>query len=329
MPEQKREFRVGIYRTIQQIVAAQGQPSIEEMCALAGVSRAGFYRDWENKEPKECEIEIRDAVQRAALKYRCYGYRRVAFLVKREGVAVSEGTVRRILRDDNLLAVRRRKFVMTTNSDHGFTIHPNLAQYVAVSAVNQLWVADITYLRLGTEFVYLAVVLDVFSRKVIGWALGRTLQSCLPMAALERAIADRKPPPGVVHHSDRGTQYASNDYVKCVEAAKMTMSMSRPAKPWENGYCESFMNTLKNEQIDCRKFSTLKELENSIELFIDTYYNKERLHSALAYLSPEQFEACQAASTRGSVGPPVALSFPRHEEIFPDAIKGSTKEENH
>jgi putative transposase len=296
-------------------VATQGQPSIQAMCALGGVSRASFYRDWEHREPDEYEMEIRDVVQKAALKHRCYGYRRIAFLVNKEGVSVGQGVVRRILRDDNLLAVQRRKFVATTNSKHVFTVYPNLAQYVLVNAINQLWVADITYLRLGREFVYLAVVLDVFSRKVIGWALGRTLQACLPVM-----IESRKPARGLIHHSDRGTQYASNDYVECAEKAQMTMSMSRPGRPWENGYCESFMNTLKNEQIDCRHISTLEILEINIETFINEYYNKERLHSALAYLSPEEFEARQAATTTLVVPvAPVALSFPRHEEIFPDA----------
>jgi putative transposase len=300
-------------------VTAQGKTSIQAMCAFGGVSRASFYRDWEKQEPDAMETEIRDAVQKAALKHRCYGYRRIAFLVNREGVAVGQAVVRRILRDDNLLAVRRRKFVVTTDSGHGFTVYPNLAQYVVVNAMNQLWVADITYLRLGREFVFLAVVLDVYSRKVVGWALGRTLQACLPIAALRRAIESRNPGPGVVHHSDRGSQYASNDYVECAEKAKMTMSMSLPGRPWENGYCESFMNTLKNEQIDCRAFSTLEALEMGIEEFINEYYNKERLHSALAYMSPAEFETHQAAMATALSGTPVALSFPRHEEIYPDA----------
>ena len=286
---------------------------------MAGVSRAGFYRDWAEQEPDECETALHDAVQQVALQHRCYGYRRVTVLVNRAGVAVGQSVVRRILREDNLLALRRRKFVVTSGSDHGFTVYPNLAQYAIVTAINQLWVADITYLRLGREFVFLAVVLDVFSRKVVGWALGRSLQAYLPLLALKRAIESRQPPPGVLHHSDRGTQYASNEYVKCTEAAKMMMSMSRPARPWENGYCESFMNTLKNEQIDCRQFATLDELQNSMEHFIDQYYNQERIHSALAYLSPKEFEAEQAALAGLGSALPLALSFPRHEEIFPDA----------
>lgn len=289
------------------------------MCELAGVSRAGFYRDWQQRQPSAAEVEIREAVQKAALQCRRYGYRRVLKIVQRAGLAVGEAVVRRILRTDNLLAVRQRKFVPTTDAAHGFTIYPNLAQYVAVKAVNQLWVADLTYIRLGREFVYLAVVLDVFSRRVLGWALGRGLQTTLPLLALNRALELRQPGPGVVHHSDRGSQYASNDYVARLEQARMIISMSRPARPWENAYCESFLRTLKSEQIDGRVYQTMEELEASLEEFIDRFYNPERLHSALRYLTPEQFERQAEQQREPLTALPVALSFPRHQEIYPDA----------
>jgi transposase InsO family protein len=201
------------------------------MCELGQVSRAGFYRDWQTRQPREAEMAIREEVQKTALSQRHYGYRRIAQTVKRAGIAVGEGVVRRILRSDNLLAIRKRRFKATTNSAHGFTVYPNFAQYLQIKAINQLWVADITYLRLGREFVYLAVVLDVFSRRVVGWALRRNLQTALPLAALEQAIVQRQPGPGLVHHSDRGTQYASNDYVRRLEDEKMVISMSRPARP--------------------------------------------------------------------------------------------------
>ena len=298
---------------IQDQVAAQGQASIERMCVLGKVSRAGFYRDWQQSQPEQAATFIRDAVQKAALARRIYGYRRITPMLQRAGFAVGEGTVRRILRDDNLLAIRKRKFKVTTNSEHGFTVYPNLAQYVQIKAINQLWVADITYLRLGREFIYLAVVLDVFSRKVVGWSLARTLQTALPLAALSRAIEERQPDAGLVHHSDRGSQYASNDYVKRLEAARMVISMSRPARPWENAYCESFMSTLKREQVSCPSFQTLEDLQTQMSEFIDRFYNVQRLHSALAYCSPDEFERKQGAT------PPAALSFPRHEEIYPDA----------
>jgi putative transposase len=299
---------------IQDRQAEQGALSIESMCELAKVSRAGFYRDWQQRQPLEAEMAIREAVQKVALSRRRLGYRRVVALVRKGGVEVGESVVRRILRTDNLLAIRKRKFVATTDSDHDFTVHPNFAQYVVVNAINQLWVADITYIRLGREFVYLAVVLDVFSRRVVGWSLGRNLKTELPLAALNQAIDNRRPGAGLVHHSDQGAQYASNDYVKRLEEARMVVSMSRPAKPWENGYCESFMNTLKSEQIHCSAYKTMEELEQQIEDFIDHYYNRERLHSALQYCSPDEFE-------RKALPVPalVRLSFPRHEEIFPDA----------
>jgi transposase InsO family protein len=290
------------------------------MCELAGVSRAGFYRDWLEREPGEAEMSIRAAVQEAALRHRRYGYRRITAAVQRDGVVVGQWVVRRMLRTDNLLAVRKRKFVVTSDSAHGYTVHPNLAQYVQVSAVNQLWVADITYVRLGREFVYLAVVLDVYSRRVVGWSLGRSLQAQLPLAALRSAIASRQPGRGLVHHSDRGSQYACDDYVKELEDAGIVISMSRPARPWENAYCESFMNTLKSEQINCARYQTMEELKEQIETFIEEFYNRQRLHSALKYQTPEEYERA-AAVDLAAPSRPAALSFPRHREIYPDAAR--------
>ncbi len=300
-------------------MTAQGKVTVERMCELASVSRAGFYRDWLQREPSEAEMAIRGAVQEAALRHRGYGYRRVAPTVQRAGVMVGQWVVRRILRTDNLLAVRKRKFVVTSDAQHGYTVYPNLAQYVRVSAVNQLWVADITYVRLGREFVYLAVVLDVYSRRVVGWSLGRSLQAQLPLAALRKATASRQPGKGLVHHSDRGSQYACDEYVKELEGAGMVISMSRPARPWENAYCESFMNTLKSEQIYCTRYQTMEELKQQIEEFIEEFYNRQRLHSALKYLTPEEFESKAASRDSGGSSRPAALSFPRHREIYPDA----------
>jgi transposase InsO family protein len=286
------------------------------MCELTGVSRASFYRDWEQKAPCEAELALRDAIQRIALAHRDHGYRRITPWIQRAGFVVGEEKVRRILRMDNLLAVRRRKFVVTTDPNHRFRVHPNLAESLELTAINQLWVADITYLRLRRDFVFLAVVLDAFSRKAIGWELGRTLETKLPLAALEAALISRQPQPGWVHHSDRGTQYASNDYVKRLEACGAHLSMSRPASPWENGKCESFINTLKREEIDARRYTSFDELRHHLEEFIEQIYNKVRLHSALGYHSPEEFEEAQAPRVKWS---PAALSFLRHEEIYPDA----------
>jgi len=288
------------------------------MCDLAMVSRASFYRHWERKAPTEAEMALRDAIQRMAVAHRFYGYRRVAVLVQREGYEVGAKKVRRLIKEDNLLAVRRRKFVATTDSAHGFVVYPNLAEHLIVNDMNQLWVADITYVRLLAEFVYLAVVLDAFSRRAVGWALARNLQTPLPLAALERAIHSRQPSPGLVHHSDRGSQYASNDYVKRLESIGAVLSMSRPGRPWENGQCESFLKTLKQEELDARPYHTMEELEQNIEEFIEQVYNRVRLHSALGYRSPAEFEQQQALRKAEVSWLPAALSFRRHQEIYPD-----------
>ena len=205
--------------------------------------------------------------------------------------------------------------MVTTDSDHRFRVHPNLAQSLELTSVNQLWVADLTYLRLEQEFAYLAVVLDAYSRRVIGWALGRTLGVSLTLEALEEAIADRQPKPGLVHHSDQGVQYACQSYVDRLESCGAILSMSRPGCPWENGRCESFIKTLKHEELDARQYRTLEELRDHVTEFIEQIYNPKRLHSALAYQSPIEFEK-QHESGPGWM--PATVSFLRHEEIYPD-----------
>jgi transposase InsO family protein len=287
------------------------------MCELAGVSRASFYRHWEAQEPTEAEMALRDAIQRAALAHRYYGYRRIRAFLEREGLSVGAKRVRRLMQQDNLLAVRRRKFVVTTESEHRFEVHPNLAQYLELSDLNQLWVADLTYVRLEREFIYLAVVLDAYSRRVLGWALDRSLGAGVALAALEKALVSRQPQPGLVHHSDRGTQYASAEYVQRLEACGAVLSMSRPGRPWENAYCESFIKTLKHEELDARPYGSLEELAQHVEEFIERVYNRVRLHSALAYCSPVQFEGQRKAAT-GSSWLPAKMSFRRHGEIYSD-----------
>jgi transposase InsO family protein len=285
------------------------------MCELTQVSRAGFYRSWENRAPQEAETALRDAVQRIALANRHLGYRRITPEVHKAGFVVGAPKVRQILKSDNLLAVRRRKFVVTTESKHPFRVYPNLAQSMELGGINQLWVADITYIRLRQEFVFLAVVLDAYSRKVVGWELSKEIDTALSLAALEMAIAARRPPPGLVHHSDQGTQYASQAYVQRLESCGAVLSMSRPARPWENGKCESFIRTLKREEVDGRIYRSFAELRRNLQHFIEEVYNKVRLHSALGYVSPEAFEQSQPAAKWS----PAALSFLRHEEIYPDA----------
>jgi putative transposase len=292
----------------------QGSLSIERMCQLAGVSRAGFYRSLRDRTPVEEDMEVRSVIQQIAVEHRRrYGYRRISAELRRRGMLVNHKRVLRILREDNLLAVQPRAFVVTTDSDHEFEVYLNLASRMKLTGMNQLWVADITYVRLKKEFVYLAVVLDAFSRKVVGWALDRTLASRLPIAALEQAIAQRQPLPGLVHHSDRGVQYASGDYVQILRKHHMIPSMSRPANPYDNASCESFMKTLKREEIYANDYRDLDHLLGNIEAFIEQYYNRCRLHSALGYRPPEEFER-ETNTGVNSAG--ATMSFFRHEEIY-------------
>jgi transposase InsO family protein len=289
------------------------------MCGLTGLSRASLYRHWEAEAVETLEPELRAMIQRVALENRFYGYRRITQEIRRQGWPVNAKKVRRMMHEDNLLANRQRRFVPTSDSEHDFLVYPNLAKTLTLTAINQLWVADLTYVRLGTEFVYVAVVLDGYSRRVVGWALGRSLHSSLALLALERAIRSRNPHAGLVHHSDRGSQYASNEYVKRLESIAAVISMSQPGRPWENGKCESFMRTLKREEIDARPYRNLEELEQNLEEFIETIYNPKRLHSALGYCSPVEYEQQHAARSDPQGWQPGGVSFSRHEEIYPDA----------
>jgi len=272
-------------------MSRQGHLSIERMCALAQVSRAGFYRSLQATHPDEEEMTVRAMIQEIAVaNRRRYGYRRITAELRRRGLRVNHKRVVRLMRADNLLAVQPRAFVVTTDSEHEWEVALNLACRLTLTGINQLWVADITYIRLRTEFVYLAVILDAYSRKVVGWALDRTLAARLPMAALTQALTERQPPPGVVHHSDRGVQYASEDYVTLLRTHHMIPSMSRPANPYDNASCESFMKTLKREEIHANTYRDLDHLRTHVAAFIEQYYNRRRLHSALGYHSPEEFE---------------------------------------
>jgi putative transposase len=210
-------------------------------------------------------------------------------------MVVNHKRVARIMREDNWLAVQPRQFVVTTKSDHKLEVYLNLARRLKLTGIDQLWVADITYIRLKTEFVYLAVILDGFSRKVVGWSLERDLASRLATAALEQAIATRRPAAGLVHHSDRGVPYASAEYVAVLEKHGMIPSLSRPANPYDNASCESFMKTLKREEIYANQYNDLVHLRSHIEEFIDQYYNRQRLHSALGYRSPEEIRTANQA----------------------------------
>ena len=265
--------------------------TVRHMVELGGVSRASFYRFDEACSTRvDRDMDLRDAIQRIALKWPCYGRPRITAELKRQGWKVGPNRVRRLMREDNLLCVRKRKFVVKTDSNHGRKVYPNPAVEMELSGMNQLWVADITYIRLEAEFVYLAVVLDAFSRRVIGWALDRTLEDDLPLQALRKAFEQRQPASGLVHHSDRGTQYASHDYTDLLKARGCRISMSHKASPWENGGCESWMKTLKYEEVFRQEYRDLAEARTCLDRFIEKVYNQLRLHSALGYRPPAEFE---------------------------------------
>ena len=239
----------------------QGSLSIERMCQMGQVSRAGFYRSLKEQRPVEEDMEVRSAIQQIALEHRRrYGSRRIAQTLRRRGMVVNRKRVARIMREDHLLGIQPKAFVVTTDSDHELEVCLNIASRMKLTGINQPWVADITYIRLKAEFVYLAVILDGYSRKVVGWALERTLATRLPLAALEQAIAERQPPPGLVHHSDRGVQYASGDYVRTLSKHHLIPSMSRPANPYDNASCESFIKTFKREEIYANQYQDLDHL---------------------------------------------------------------------
>ena len=265
--------------------------TVERMVELARVSRASYYRFDENAESgADSDMDLRDAIQRIALEWPSYGRRRITQELRRRGWIVNWKRVYRLMHEDNLLCVRKRKFVITTDSNHGRKVYPNLSRQMVLTGVDQLWVADITYIRLQTEFVYLAVILDAYSRRVIGWALDRTLEDELTLGALRMALSQRIATPDLIHHSDRGSQYASGDYTGLLKEHGIQISMSRKANPWDNAACESFMKTLKYEEVHRNEYRDMAEARNVIGTFLEKIYNQKRLHSAIGYLSPVEFE---------------------------------------
>jgi putative transposase len=274
--------------------------AIERMCALAGVSRRGFYRFRPDRNLGERDMDLRDAIQRIALEMPGYGRPRITAELRRRGWVVNPKRVHRIMREDNLLCLRRRKFLVTTDSRHSFAVHPNLARDLKLTGLNQLWIADLTYIRLETEFVYLAVILDAFSRRVIGWALDRTLEAKLTIAALQMAVSRRRVKAGLVHHSDRGIQYAADDYTSLLTRHGIRISMSRKGNPYDNARTESFMKTLKYEEVYRQEYRDLPDALRSLGRFMEKVYNKKRLHSALGYLPPTEFEANLTATTNST-----------------------------
>jgi putative transposase len=288
----------------------QGALSIARMCALTGVSRASYYRHWGRIAPRREETALRDVLQRLAVRHRHYGYRRLTELLHRDGWAVNHKRVLRLMRTDNLLCLRRRAFVPPPrDSGHDWRVVPNLARGMELTGLDQLWVADITYVRLLEEFAFLAVLIDAFSRRVVGSAVDGHLRASLAVAALEMAVAARQPVAGqLIHHSDRGVQYACAEYTERLATHGIQPSMSRIGSPYDNAKAESFMRTLKREEVDGRAYRTLPQARRSIGRFIEDVYNRQRLHPALNYLAPADFET--------SVAP---VTIPRRDEAVVNA----------
>jgi transposase InsO family protein len=293
------EWQSAVFRKVKEEVKADRGLTVERMAELARVSRASYYRfDKKAEAGVDSDMDLRDAIQRIALEWPSYGRRRINQELRRRGWTVNWKRVYRLMRKDNLLCVRKRKFVVTTDSNHRRKVYPNLAQQMVLADVDQLWRADITYIRLREEFVFLAVILDAYSRRVIGWALDRTLEDELTLSALRMALSQRVAEPGLVHHSDRGSQYASGDYTGLLTENGIQISMSRKGNPWDNAACESFMKTLKYEEVHRNEYRDLAEARSQIGRFLEKVYNQKRLHSALGYLPPAEFEDQLRAAAR-------------------------------
>ena len=275
----------------------------EHACRLAQVSRAGFYRHYTEHEPRAADVVVRDLIQRIVLESRGYGYRRVAAELGRRGMVVNHKRVSRLMRLDNLLAVRKQRYVFATDARHTYAVYPHLAAGLTLTGVNQLWVADITYVRLRETFLYLAIVLDAYSRRVIGWELGEDPSADLALGALNRALADRALAPGIMHHSDRGVQYCSRAYVEKLQAHQFLISMSRTGNPYDNAKAESFMKTLKAEEVYLRQYRDQADARASLQRFLEEVYNAQRLHSALGYLPPVEFERSLLVQNKKEAAP--------------------------
>ncbi|GHO54462.1 transposase [Ktedonobacter robiniae] len=283
---------------IQQAHQDHPELSVLRLCEWFSVSRSWYY-EAKLEQGDERETELRDHIERIILEFPGYGYRRVTRALARAGWKVNHKRVLRIMREESLLCHLKKRFVVaTTDSRHRFPVYPNVLADRVLTAPDQAWVADLTYIRLRGAFVYLACILDAFSRRCVGWFLSREMTTQLTLAALNQAIAERHPAPGLIHHSDRGVQYASHDYVEQLQAIGAHISMSAVGNPYDNAKAESFFKTLKMEEVYLKEYESFADAEANLQEFIEQVYNTKRLHSSLGYLPPAEFEEAYASVAR-------------------------------
>ncbi len=290
--------------------------SVKSMCELLSISRSGYYRAAKSRDSLEEDLEIRDQIHRIALEWPSYGYRRIAAELRRQNVPINHKRVLKLMRADNLLCVRKKRFVRTTRSDHELAVYPNLADNLCLTGMDQLWVADITYIRVLREFIFLAVILDAFSRRCIGWQLSRYIDTKLTLGALQMALKNRQPKPGTIHHSDRGVQYAATQYVDLLASSGLLISMSRKGNPYDNARAESFMKTLKYEEVHLLDYRGINEAYQRISHFLEDVYNQKRLHSALGYRPPVEFEHFYSTNQLETSGSKECTKTEQTEGVF-------------
>lgn len=272
---------------------SEKQLSIDQACSVLNITRSSYYKWKQNPEVIDTDIYLKKEIQGICLEFPFYGYRRITYELKRRKIIVNSKKVRRIMKEENLIPRRKKAFKpVTTQSDHNYQVYPNLIKNIEVTGLNQVWVTDITYIQLNDEFIYFAGVEDIFSRKCIGWALSRNIDTNLTIDALKMAISKRKyfGFDNLIHHSDRGVQYASDKYVGLLQKYGIRISMSRKGNPYDNAHMESFNKTFKIEEVYIKEYDSFEDAFKNIKHFIELIYNKKRIHSGIGYITPEEFE---------------------------------------